>query len=115
MLECENGNKMVRAVTILSLAVVMSEMTCANSASVKGDFEYGQYLAAECVTCHSAVGLDKGIPAIIGWEEASFISVINAYKSKELENPAMQTIAGRLDDEQIASLALYFASLPEEN
>ena len=79
----------------------------------KGDIEYGQYLASECVTCHSATGADNGIPAITGWVAQSFISVVNAYKTKELENPAMQTIASRLDDEQIASLALYFASLSE--
>jgi cytochrome c len=34
-----------------------------------------------------------------------------AYKNKEMENPVMQMIAGRLDNEQIASLALYFNSL----
>lgn len=112
--EYEDGNKMIRPVTILSQVIVLCNVVHANSAGVKGDIEYGQYLAAECVTCHSTAGLDKGIPAIIGWEEANFISVINAYKSKELENPVMQVIAVRLDDEQIASLALYFASLPEE-
>jgi len=28
-----------------------------------------------------------------------------AYKNKEMENPVMRMIAGRLDNEQIASLA----------
>jgi len=37
---------------------------------------------------------------------------MHAYKKKELENKVMQLVAGRLDDEQIASLATYFASLP---
>ena len=85
----------------------------AQNAAVKGDMDYGQYLSAECVTCHSVSGADKGIPPINGWDEESFVAVVNAYKSKELENPAMQLIAGRLDDEQIASLALYFKTLPE--
>ena len=108
-------NFMLRFTTImfsaLSISGVNSGLVCAQNANIKGDIEYGQYLAGECVTCHSPAGIDKGIPAIIGWEEKSFISVINAYKSKSLENPAMRLIAGRLDDQQIASLALYFASL----
>jgi cytochrome c len=102
---------MVRPNTILVLAIGLSSAAPARGAEVKADLEYGQYLASECVTCHSATGGDKGIPSIIGWDEKSFVSIINAYKSKELENPAMRLIAGRLDDEQIASLALYFGSL----
>ncbi|NBX07860.1 MAG: cytochrome C, partial [Proteobacteria bacterium] len=35
----------------------------------------------------------------------------HSYRNKELENKVMQLVAGRLDDEQIASLAVYFASL----
>jgi cytochrome c553 len=38
---------------------------------------------------------------------------MNAYRSKELDNKVMQMMAGRLDDEQIISLAAYFSSLPE--
>jgi len=37
---------------------------------------------------------------------------MRAYRSKELDHNVMQMISGRLDDEQIASLAVYFASLP---
>ena len=37
-----------------------------------------------------------------------FVTLMLAYKNKEMENQVMQMIAGRLDNEQIASLALYF-------
>ena len=40
-----------------------------------------------------------------------FVALMLAYRSKEMENPVMQMIAGRLDDEQIGSLALYFSGL----
>ena len=40
-----------------------------------------------------------------------FVALMLAYRSKEMENPVMQMIAGRLDDEQIGSLALYFSTL----
>ena len=75
-----------------------------------GDKEYGQHLAGECVTCHKS-NSDKAIPSINGYDKEVFLTVMLAYKNKEMENPVMQMIAGRLDNEQIASLALYFNSL----
>ena len=75
-----------------------------------GDKEYGQHLAGECVTCHKA-NSDKAIPSINGYDKEVFLTVMLAYKNKELENPVMQLIAGRLDNDHIASLALYFNSL----
>ena len=104
---------MIKLSAITILMTGLSPVVLAKDTKVVGDIEYGQHLAAECVTCHSAQGKDKGIPSITGWNIDAFKSVINAYKSKELENPAMRLIAGRLDEEQIASLALYFASQPE--
>ena len=37
---------------------------------------------------------------------------MQAYKNGDIEHPVMQMVAGRLDAEQIASLAIYFADLP---
>lgn len=81
----------------------------------KADMGYGEYLSGECVTCHHQAGKDKGIPAIQGLDAGSFVMVLYAYKNKELDNNVMQLVAGRLDDEQMASLAVYFASLPPLN
>ncbi|MEG9862826.1 MAG: hypothetical protein V6Z81_10145 [Parvularculales bacterium] len=78
----------------------------------KADQGYGEYLSGECVTCHHQAGKDEGIPAIQGLDPEVFITVIYSYKNNEIENKVMQLVAGRLDDEQIASLAVYFASLP---
>ncbi len=75
------------------------------------DLAYGEYLAGECVTCHSADGADKGIPSIIGLEAEGFAYIMHSYRKKELDNKVMQLVAGRLDDEQIASLAVYFSKL----
>ena len=99
-------------ITVIAIFVTgLTSVVFAQDTIIKGDIDYGQHLAAECVTCHSALGNDRGIPPITGWDSEAFTSVMNAYKSKELENPAMQLIAKRLDNAQIASLALYFASL----
>ena len=74
------------------------------------DIGYGEYLSGECVTCHSQNGTNSGIPAINGLDAEVFATVMHAYKVGDVEHPVMQTVAGRLDGEQIASLAVYFAS-----
>ena len=76
-----------------------------------GDIEYGEYLGAECAACHLQTGVSEGIPAINGMDVEVFVALMLAYRSKVMENPVMQMIAGRLDDEQIGSLALYFSQL----
>ena len=76
-----------------------------------GDIEFGEYLAGECSACHHQAGLSKGIPAINGLDAEVFVALMVAYRSKEMEHPVMQMIAGRLDDEEIGSLALYFSKL----
>ena len=77
----------------------------------KADIGYGEYLAGECVTCHRKSG--TGIPQINGIGAETFVTIMKAYRSKELDNKVMQMMAGRLDDEQITSLAAYFSLLPE--
>ena len=74
-----------------------------------GDKEYGQYLGAECASCHHQSGASEGIPPIHGMDAEVFVALMLAYRSKDMENPVMQMIAGRLNDEQIGSLALYFS------
>ena len=76
-----------------------------------GDIEFGEYLGAECASCHLQSGASEGIPSIHGIDAEVFVALMLAYRSKEMENPVMQMIAGRLNDEQIGSLALYFSKL----
>ena len=76
-----------------------------------GDIDYGQYLGAECSSCHHQSGASEGIPVIHGMDADVFVALMLAYRAKDMENQVMQTIAGRLDDEQIGSLALYFSQL----
>jgi cytochrome c553 len=83
-------------------------------AEAKGDRAFGEYLSAECVTCHQLTGRFSGIPPIVGWPEETFVAVMNEYKLKARPNPVMQTLAGRLSDKEIAALAAYFGSLPAQ-
>lgn len=78
---------------------------------IQGDPAYGQYLSSECTTCHQTDGFDEGIPSITGWPAEDFVAAMHAYKDKHRPHPVMQMMAGRLSNEEIAALAVYFASL----
>ncbi len=85
-------------------------------ARAEGDIAYGEYLAAECVTCHQPTGIDNGIPSIVGWDPQSFIKTLQSYKIKERSNPVMQMITAPMTQEEMEALAAYFATLkPVEN
>ena len=82
--------------------------------ALEGDPEYGEYLSSECKTCHQSSGGDDGIPSIILWPEEDFVIAMHAYKNKKRPHPVMQMMAGRLNEEEIAALAAYFATLDNE-
>ena len=97
-------------------AVAAPLLPLANNFSLAaGDRALGEYLSSECVTCHQLTGKYEGIPPIIGWPETSFIEIMNEYRTKRRDNPVMQTIAGRFNNEEIAALAAYFGSLKSKN
>lgn len=79
--------------------------------AISGDPAYGEYLSAECLTCHQASGADQGMPSITGWPSETFVIVMHAYKNKVRSHPVMQMMAGRLSNEEIAALAAYFESV----
>ena len=81
--------------------------------ALKGDPEYGEYLSSECTTCHQADGGNDGIPSIVLWPEEDFVLAMHAYKNKKRAHPVMQMMAGRLNAEEIAALAAYFAALEQ--
>jgi cytochrome c len=94
---------MPRAIAACLLAIVIGA-----TASHGADAELGRYLSSECMTCHGTATNDRTIPNIFGLGQARFAEVLKAYRAKSLPNPVMQTIAGRLNDDDIAALALYF-------
>ena len=97
---------------LISLLIIFNLSAHSEESILSGaDIDYGEYLSGECVTCHHKAGLSNGIPSINGLDADVFVALMLAYRSKDMENPIMQMIAGRLDDNQIGSLALYFSKL----
>jgi len=87
----------------------------AGGKATAGDVAFGEYLSGECVTCHRKDGADKGIPPIVGWPSDQFVAVMKSYKEKDRDNPVMQSIAGKLSEDEMAALAAYFATLKPAN
>lgn len=81
------------------------------SAVLAADLAYGEYLAAECVTCHRTAVDQGAIPALVGLPTQYFVNALRDYRAGRRANPVMQNVARSLDDEQMAALAAYFASL----
>ena len=104
----------VRAAIGITPALAVAAAATIGMARGKGDRAFGEYLSSECVTCHQITGHYAGIPPIVGWPDGVFITVMGEYRAKKRDNPIMQTIAGRLSEEEIAALASYFGSLQHQ-
>lgn len=112
-----NGKKFVAVcAALLAFAIVAGWPGRPFSSTFRGDRAFGEYLAAECVTCHQKSGkVVGGIPAIVGWPEDQFLAVMHAYQSGQRENAIMRTIAGRFKDDELLALAAYFGSLKPQH
>jgi len=72
----------------------------------------GRHLALECSSCHQLSGRSAGgIPSIVGWPEAQFVAVLDAYSRREREGQVMQAVAARLSRAEMVALAAYFGAL----
>ena len=89
-------------------AAALIAMLLLSSQAFAVDVELGRYLATECMTCHGASKTDSTIPDIFGKPENLLDERLKAYRDKRLPNEVMQTVAGRLKDDEIAALAAYF-------
>ena len=93
---------------MVSQAATTAFFVLTASGAIAADVELGRYLATECVACHRASAADAAIPNIFGRPETLLADRLKAYRDKRLGNEVMQTVAGRLKDDEIAALAAYF-------
>lgn len=100
-----------RPKTLVALGLGLAGLILFPAEASAADPAYGEYLSSECVSCHRRDGQDKGIPPIVGWPPEQFIAVLQSYKTKDRKNEVMQTITGRLSDDDIAALAAFYGSL----
>ena len=72
-------------------------------------------VAGACVGCHGSQGEGVGnFPAIAGMEVAAFVTMMNEFKSGVRGSPMMISLSEKLTDEDIRTLANYYASFGNE-
>jgi cytochrome c553 len=81
-------------------------------AQAAGDPAAGKAKAAACAACHGANG--QGVPpnpALVGKSEDDMLQAMKDYKSGKRANAVMKGMTAGLNDQDMANLAAYYASL----
>lgn len=112
----------------LALAAATAALASASAAraqspaplSLTGDAARGETLAYTCSGCHGVAGAVNAYPTYhvpkLGGQNADYIEVaLQGYRASLRSHPTMQAQAMELDDQDIADVAAYFASLEDES
>lgn len=91
-----------------------AELATARILTMKGDIAYGEYLGAECVTCHRQSDAAGGIPPVGGLPADYTVRSLVEYRSGIRDSNVMRLMTARLTDEDIAALAAYFSTRVRE-
>ncbi|HHM06533.1 MAG TPA: c-type cytochrome [Gammaproteobacteria bacterium] len=91
-----------------SLTLTLLILAGSATAAPAGDAAAGRAKAKACAACH---GLDgKGRIHLAGKNADYLAAQLHAFKRGQRKSPMMNTLAGKLSDEDIADLAAYFAA-----
>lgn len=77
---------------------------------LQSDKTYGEYLAAQCMTCHANSDVNEEIPTLHGQDKVQLIQALIEYKAKLRTNTTMQSVVNGLNDEDMGALAQYFST-----
>jgi cytochrome c553 len=92
--------------------VIAASLGAVAAAEAAGDVAVGKTKAALCAGCHGANG--QGVPpnpALNGKTQDQLVQALKDYKSGKRNNAVMKAFAVQLNDQDIANLAAYYASL----
>ncbi len=102
----------MKALKVTLFAAMMSVLALGTLAHAAGDVDAGKAKAKSCAGCHGAKGEGKKSgPALAGDSEEKFTEAMSDFKSGKRKNAAMNRLASKLTDSEIADLAAYYASL----
>ena len=88
-------------------------MLAAGSAQAGGDAARGAELAVDCADCHGDDGMgDEDVPTIAGMDAAKHAKALADFKSGAVESEDMVDYVEDLNEQDMADLAAYFATLP---
>ena len=74
----------------------------------------GTALAQTCVTCHGPEGQSQGaIPSLATLSSADLRTALQAFRAETRTSTVMHRIAKGLNEDDMAAVAAYFATLPK--
>jgi len=82
------------------------------AAQAAGDAKAGKAKAGTCAGCHGANG--EGVapnPPLTGKKDQQLLQALKDYKTGKRANAIMKPVASPLNDQEMADLAAYYASL----
>jgi cytochrome c553 len=84
--------------------------------AASGDAQHAKAIALGCASCHGTEGVSpsEAFPNLAGLSQEVLYKALEDYRRGKRQNATMQGIAGALDDQQIADIAAYYASLPSK-
>ncbi len=97
---------------ILLTAMIVGSLGLAGAAQAAGDPAAGKAEATSCAMCHGHDGQGTSVaPKLAGLAPAVFVQALEDFKSGKTANAMMKAQADKLNPEQMANLAAYYASL----
>jgi cytochrome c553 len=81
--------------------------------ALAGDVEAGRKLVGKCAVCHGKDGVSKNpdAPNLSGQIERYLLKSLLAFKVGERSNEQMAVVVQTLEEEDMANLAAYYASI----
>ena len=78
---------------------------------IAADEGYGEYLAGDCMSCHAPSAAASQGMDLLGTDGAeAFVRAMWEYRERARPHDVMQMVAQSLGDEEIVSLAAFFAA-----
>lgn len=97
------------------LLILFTSKEIQASDSIEGDIENGKTLATiKCERCHGEGGVsdDPDIPHLAAQSAAYLLKQLKDYKSRVRDDRSMYKHARKLDEQQMADIALWYESQP---
>ncbi|WP_246691098.1 MULTISPECIES: cytochrome c [unclassified Mesorhizobium] len=103
----------VRADSMRGLILGLAALVVTSSFAQAGDSTAGRKVMEQCQMCHGKDGLGKMsyTPNIAGQKYDYLVHALMAYKAGERKSQMMSLVVKKLNDEDIANVAAYYAAI----
>jgi sulfide dehydrogenase cytochrome subunit len=90
--------------------LIVTVLACALASAVQAQ-DAGRFIAANCANCHGTNGVSLGgIPALAGRDKAEIARLMKEFKEGKRPATIMQQLSKGYTDEQIETVAAFFAA-----